>query len=241
MHVTLESVQQSATPAIRGPLQVYVVFLALALTITAPTNLGQAIAGGLFLGLTVDAVGIRPLRWLGVPAVFLLPGLAVLLVTAPGRAVLGLGPLTVTAAGVGLAMDTLSRSLASLAVVAFLIASTPVSTVILALRKAGLPGVLVELFLYVYRAIATVLAEAERMHTAATARAGFNDRWATLRTTKLIAGALFLRTVDSVTRLDESMRARGYAGEPPARAAVKNQGYPAAGGVLAVLVGVHLL
>lgn len=241
MHQTLEGVQQSATPAIRGPLQVYVVGLALVLTVTAPTRLGQAIAGSVFLLLAIDAVGIGPLRWLGLPVVFLLPGLAVVLVTAPGEAVLGLGPLSVTRAGIETALDTLVRSLSALSVLAFLIASTPVSTVIATLRRSGLPDVLVELFLYVYRAIATVFAEAERMHTAATARAGFRDRRTTLRTTKLLASALFVRTIDRVERLGESLRARGYAGEPPARAQVESGGYATAGGVLVVLAGVHLL
>lgn len=241
MHHTLEGVQQSATPAIRGPLQVYVVVLALALTVTAPTRLGQAIAGVVFFALAVDAVGLEPLRWLGVPVFFLLPGLVVILLTTPGEVVLGLGPLSVTDAGIGTALDTLVRSLASLAVLAFLIASTPVSTVIATLRRSGLPDVLVELFLYIYRAIATVFAEAERMHTAVTARAGFRNRRVTLRTTKLLATALFVRTIDRVERLDESLRARGYDGEPPARARVESGGYGYAVLVLAVLVGVHLL
>ena len=241
MHRTLEAVQQSATPAIRGPLQVAVVALALLMTVTAPTRLGQAIVGGVFLLLAVDAVGIGPLRWLGVPVFFLLPGLLVVLLTAPGEVVGGIGPLSITDAGVETALDTLVRSLSALAVLSFLIASTPVSTVIATLRRAGLPDVLVELFLYVYRAIATIFAEAERMHDAATARAGFSSRRTTLRTAKLLAATLFVRTVDRVQRMDETLRARAYAGEPPAQARVESGGYPSAIGVLALLVGVHLL
>ncbi|AOW81003.1 cobalt ECF transporter T component CbiQ [Halodesulfurarchaeum formicicum] len=241
MHTTLEGVQQSATPAIRGPLQVYVVVFALGLTLAAPTRLGQAVAGLCFLGLTIDAVGVGPLRWLGVPVFFLAPGLAVVLVTAPGAVLYELGPLTVTDTGLQTALDTTVRSLATLSILAYLIASTPVSTVVLTLRKAGLPDVLVELFLYVYRAIATVMAEAERMHTAATARAGFGNRRATLRTMKLLASALFVRTIDRVEALDESLRARCYDGEPPAQAHLESEGYGYALGVLVLLVGVHLL
>ena len=100
---------------------------------------------------------------------------------------------------------------------------------------------LVELFLYVYRAIAAVLVEAERMHRAATARVGFRNRRVALRTWRLLAGALFIGTIDRVTRLDESMRARCYVGEPPAEARVKSEGYWYALAVLVVLLGVRLL
>lgn len=241
IHQTLEGLQQSATPAIRGPLQVYVVGFALALTVTAPTRIGQAIVGAVFFALAVDAVGLGPLRWLGVPVFFLVPGLAVVLITVPGEPVLGLGPLLITDTGIRTALDTLVRSLSSLSVLAFLIASTPVSTVIVTLRRSGLPDVLVELFLYVYRAIATVFAEAERMHTAATSRAGFKNRRTSLRTTKLLTSALLLRTIDRFERIDESLRARGYAGEPPTQAQVESGGYAYAVGVVAILVGVHLL
>lgn len=241
MHQTLEGVQQSATPSIRGPLQLYVVLGALALAITAPTRLGRAITTVLFLGLTVDAVGLKPLRWLGVPVLFLAPGLLVVLVTIPGETVAQWGPLVVTDAGIGTAAETGTRSLATLSILVFLVASTPISTVISTLRRWGLPPVLVELFLYVYRAIASIMVEAERMRTAAKARVGFRNRRVALRTWKLLVGALFVRTIDRVKRLDESMRARCYAGEPPAKAEVESEGYPVAIGVLAVLVGVHLL
>lgn len=241
MHTTLEGVQQSATPAVRGPLQVYLVVGALGLTVTAPSRLAQVVTGIVFLALSIHAVGLRPLRWLTVPVVFLVPGAAVIMVGTPGQSLVGIGPLSVTDAGLETAIDTLVRSAASIVVLGFLIASTPVSTVILTLRRAGLPSVLVELLLYVYRAIATVFAEAERMRTAATARVGFRGFRATIRTTKLLASTLFLRTIDRVEGLDEAMRARGYRGRAPAAAQVDSQGYAIAVGVLAILVGVRLL
>lgn len=241
MHKTLEGVQQSATPAIQGPLQVYVVLAALGLTVTAPSRLAQVIAAAVFLGLAVDAVGITPLRWLSVPVLFLGPGLAIILITTPGQTLLGVGPLSITDGGVETALDTLVRSASSIAVLGFLIASTPISTVIATLRQAGLPAVLVELLLYVYRAIATVFVEAERMQTAAKARVGYYNRRATLRTTKLLASTLFLRTIDRVTNLDEAMRARSYAGNPPATAQVESRGHALSIGILAVLVGVRVL
>jgi len=172
---------------------------------------------------------------------FLAPGLLVVLVTIPGETVAQWGPLVVTDAGIGTAAETGTRSLATLSILVFLVASTPISTVISTLRRWGLPPVLVELFLYVYRAIASIMVEAERMRTAAKARVGFRNRRVALRTWKLLVGALFVRTIDRVKRLDESMRARCYAGEPPAKAEVESEGYPVAIGVLAVLVGVHLL
>lgn len=241
MHETLEGVQQSATPAIQGPLQVYFVLVALVLTVTAPSRFAQLTAAVVFLSLAIDAVGVRPLRWLSIPVLFLGPGLVVILFTTPGQALFALGPLSITDGGVETALDTLSRSVASLLVLGFLIASTPVSTVITTLRRAGLPDVLVELLLYVYRAIATVFTEAERMRTAATARVGYYNRRATIRTTKLLAATLFLRTIDRVEHFDEAMRARGYAGEAPAASRVESHGYGLSVGIVALLVGVRVL
>ena len=123
----------------------------------------------------------------------------------------------------------------------FLVGTTPVSTVVLTLRRAGLPAVLVELFLYVYRAIATLLSEAERSYRAARLRGGFRNRRVAVRTTKLLLAALFVRAIDRVSQLEESMRARCYAGEPPARAAAESRGHVAAVGIAVLLVGVQFL
>lgn len=241
MHTTLEGVQRSATPAISGPLQIAVVLLALGLTLTAPTRLSQTVALLSFLGLSVQAVGLKPLRWLSVPVAFLLPGVAVILLATPGRALLTAGPLTVTDAGLQTAGDTLVRSLSALAIMTFLVATTPVPTVLATLRRAGLPDVLVELFLYVYRAIASLMASAERTHTAATARLGYRTRRGALRTASLVAANLFVRTIDRVQRVDEAMRARAYAGEPPGATVLESHGYPYAVAVLALLVGVRFV
>lgn len=240
MHKTLEGVQQSATPAIRGPIQVYLVLIALGLTITAPSRLAQATTAAVFLGLAIDAVGVRPLRWLSVPVLFLAPGVFVILVTRPGDVLFALGPLTVTDGGLETAIDTLCRSISSIVVLSFLIASTPVSTVVATLRRAGLPAVLIELLLYIYRAIAITFAEAERMRTAATARMGYRNRRVTIRTTKLLAATLFVRTFDRIGAFGEAMRARGYSGTPPAAATVESRGYRLSVGILALLVGVRV-
>ncbi|MFB6085514.1 MAG: cobalt ECF transporter T component CbiQ [Halodesulfurarchaeum sp.] len=241
MHETLEGVQQTATPAIRGPLQVSLVLFALGMTITAPSRLAQMATAAVFLGLGIDAVGVRPLRWLSVPVVFLAPGVFVIMVTRPGNVLFALGPLSVTHGGLDTAIDTLSRSISSIVVASFLIASTPISTVIATLRRAGLPAVLVELLLYIYRGIAIVLAEAERMRTAATARLGYRSRRTTLRTTTLLASSLFVRTFDSIGTLGEAMRARNYSGSPPAAAAVESRGYGLAAAVALFLVGVRVV
>lgn len=241
MHKTLEGVQQSATPAVQGPIQVYLVLIALGLTVTAPSRLAQATTAIVFLGLAIDAVGVRPLRWLSLPVLFLAPGLAVILVTSPGAPLFALGPLTVTTGGLETALDTLFRSVSSLVVLGFLIASTPVSTVVATLRRAGLPSVLVELLLYIYRGIATVFAEAERMRTAARARVGYANRRATIRTTKLLASALFLRTFDRMGTLGEALSARGYSGTPPAAATVESSGFGLSTAILTLLVGVRVL
>lgn len=235
MHHTIEEIQRSATPLVRGPLKIYLVLGALLLTITANSWRTHGVAMILFGLFTIHAVGIGPARLVGLPILFLIPGIGIILAFTPGDPVLSWWFISITDAGVATAMDTFSRSVTALTILAFLVLSTPVQTVVSTMRKFRVPTVVVELFLYVYRAIQVLFDEAVRMRTAATARAGFRTRRTTYRSTKLIAATLLVRTFDRIERFSDSMRARNYDGTLPVAQDFVSSGYPYAVGTLGIL------
>jgi cobalt/nickel transport system permease protein len=78
--------------------------------------------------------------------------------------------------------------------------------------KAGIPPVLVDLALTIYRflfVMATTLNEMRRAQSWRLGKAGFEAR---MRALSMLAGGLFVRCVDRVRRLEEGMEARGYEG-----------------------------
>ena len=241
MHDTFEGIQRSATPVIRGPLKVYVVLLALLVTVTAQSTATHAVATVLFLGMSIDAVGVRPIRWFGVPLAFLLPGIAIILVGTPGEPVAAWWLLSISTAGVETATLTLTRSVASLSILSFLVLSTPVPAVVHSLRRLPLPPIIVELFLYVYRGIQVMVDEATRMHTAANARLGYRNWRTTYRSTKLMAATMLVKAFDRIERMSDSMRARNYDGKFPVAEGFESAGHWYAIVVLGLLLAVTLL
>lgn len=216
MHETLERVQVSSTPAIDGPLKVYVALLALAVAVASPTRTTQIACAVAFSGLAWHAAGTHALRLFVVPVTFLVPGLVVVLLVTPGGETLAeFWFLSIAEGGVSTATETGLRSLASLSVLGFLVSTTPIPELFAALRRLRLPAFVVELSLLVYRSIQVLIEEADRLRIAAGSRLGFVDRRTTVRSTKLLAGSLLIRSIDRAERLEDAMQARGYAGRMP--------------------------
>lgn len=237
MHATLEDIQQKATPLIRGPLKVYFVLGALLITMLSSRLGGHLLATAVFLGLAVDAVGIDHLKWATIPVAFFVPGIGIILLITPGTPVVEVAFLSVTGAGIETAIRTLSRSIAALSILTFFVLTTPVHGVISTLRRMHLPAILVELFLYLYRAIQLTFEEALTMREAASARMGFRSRRTSYRSVKLIASALLIRSFDRIERFGDALRARNYDGTVPIAATFESAGYPWAGAILLLLVG----
>lgn len=237
MHATLEETQQEATPLIRGPLKVYFVLGALLITMVSGAAGTHFFAIVLFLGLAAHAVGIRNLKWAVVPVAFLVLGIGIILLITPGSPVVKLGLLTVTEPAISTAIRTLSRSIAAIAILTFFVMTTPIHTLISTLRGMKLPDILVELFLYLYRAIQLTLHEALQMRQAAKARMGFCTRRATYRSVKLLATALLVRSFDRIECYGDALRARNYDGSAPVPNSFESSGYLWAVTILAILLG----
>lgn len=113
---------------------------------------------------------------------------------------------------VPLAAGLLIRSIAAVCCLAFIGWTTPLMELIPVFGRAGVPPVLVDLALTIYRflfVMATTLTEMRRSQSWRLGKAGFQSR---MRALSMLAGGLFVRCVDRVRRLEEGMEARGYEG-----------------------------
>lgn len=235
MHHTLERLQADATPAVTGPLRVYFVGAALALTATA-TRLGVfAVATAAFGALTVHAVGRASVRLLRVPVAFLLPSVALVAVVTPGTPAVEVWRLSVTWQGLDTAATVGLRAVASLSALSFLVSTTTVPELVAALDRLRLPDPVTELLLLVYRGIQVLVAESTRLHTAARLRGGFGSRRRLFRTTKLVSASLFVSALDRATAFGTAMEARKYAGRMPV-ATSENGGHAVVVAVVVALV-----
>lgn len=241
MYETLERVQVTSVPAIDGPLKVYVALVALVFAVASPSSVTQLSAFVLFSALAIHAAGTHYLRLLAVPVTFLVPSLAVILVfTTGGETVTTVWIVSISEVGLSTVTTTGLRSVASLSVLGFLVLTTTVPELFAALRRLRLPAFVVEMSLLVYRGIQILVVEAERLRTASAARLGFVDRPTTVRTTKLLAGSLLIRSLDRAERTEDAMRARCYDGHmPTSEYENRGYGYAAVVGVLLIVsVGV---
>jgi len=167
---------------------------------------GTLAAEGLLMAFLVGLSGVPPrelaVRWLGFLVLF---GFLTMMVAParPERAGHGLAVVALTL----LAKDTL----AFLATV-LLVQVTPFRTLLAAMRRLGVPAVLVSTLQFMYRYLFVLTEELDRMVTARRARtfrrSGRLD-WGLL--TGLV-GVLFLRAFERGERVHAAMLARGWDG-----------------------------
>lgn len=184
-----------------------------------------------------------PLRsWLTVLAI----PVSFAVMTAIGIAVEAGGPashllLRVDWNAVPLAAGLLVRSVAAVCCLAFIGWTTPLMELIPVFGKAGIPPVLVDLALTIYRflfVMATTLSEMRRAQSWRMGKATYETR---LRALSMLAGGLFVRCVDRVRRLEEGMEARGYEGRLWVLGAERGLSPVVAGGIVALQASVFIL
>jgi cobalt/nickel transport system permease protein len=161
---------------------------------------------GLVLAFVVGLAGIPPRelgrRWL---AFFVFFGFLTFMVAPahPARARYGLGVV---------AASILIKNSLALLIMLVLAATTPFHKLLAALRKLGVPPVLVATLQFMDRYRHVLMDELERMSTARRARTfnrGGSLAWSLL--TGLV-GMLFLRTFERAERVHGAMVARGWTG-----------------------------
>jgi len=119
---------------------------------------------------------------------------------------------TVFKDGITLGFNTFFRVAGGLSTQFFLVLTTPMTSILLILRKARIPLVLIETSLLIYRYIFVFIEVMETMHTAQELRLGYSSLIKRLRSTSLLIANLFIRTLEQGERTFTAMNARGYDG-----------------------------
>ena len=166
-------------------------------------------AEGLLLAFVVGLAGLAPRelarRWLGL---IVLVGFLVLMV-APAHPARARSGLAVVAASI-----LIKNGLALLAMLV-LAGTTPFPTLLVALRRLGVPRLLVATLQFMDRYRHVLLDELDRMATARRARTFRRGRALSWSLLGGLIGMLFLRTFERAERVEGAMLARGWSGTLP--------------------------
>jgi len=114
--------------------------------------------------------------------------------------------------GITIAVNTFFRVEAALSCLYFLVLTTSVTDIFITLRRFRFPRVVVELALLIYRYIFVYLEVLMKMNTAQKLRLGNSGIKKRIRSIALIAGNLFVRTLEQGERTFIAMNVRGYDG-----------------------------
>jgi cobalt/nickel transport system permease protein len=114
--------------------------------------------------------------------------------------------------GITLGFNTFFRVAGGLSTQFFLVLTTPMTSILLILRKALVPKVLIEMSMLIYRYIFVFIEVMETMHTAQELRLGYSGLMKRLRSISLLIANLFIRTLEQGERTFTAMNARGYDG-----------------------------
>lgn len=122
-----------------------------------------------------------------------------------------LGTIPVTA-GMLAFVSLMVKGIYSLLAVYLLIVTTTVEKICVSLRQVHCPGIIVTLFLLIYRYIGLLMEEIERMLQAYRLRAPMQKGIA-IHAWGSFVGMILLRTYDRAEQISESMKLRGFQGE----------------------------
>ncbi len=114
--------------------------------------------------------------------------------------------------GVAMGASTFFRVLGALSAQYFLVLTTSMTDIFISLRRIHLPKALIEISLLIYRYIFVFMDVANKMVTAQTLRLGTQGWVKRIRSTSLLAGYLFIRSLEQGERTFVAMNARGYDG-----------------------------
>lgn len=188
--------------------------------------------------------GVRPadyLRWLLLPAGFLVIGTAAVAVDAsasPGAfffsAPVAGAHVGVTSAGLAMAAHLCFRALASVSCLYFVAFTTPVADLGRSMAALGVPALFIEMTLLVYRFVFLLFGTASEIATAQRSRLGYAGTAASFRSLASLASNLFVFSARRSEELYVAMECRGYDGAIRVLAPSKRAGQPSLAG-LAVL------
>ncbi len=220
---------RDVSPQLELGLGIGLMLLALAASVPATIALILLAA----VGLTVGAARIPPglyFRVLAVPAGFVLISSALLVVLTQGGPTLvsidlGVVQIAVTQDGLALGLTQVLRTFAGMAALLFVAMTTPMVSLFATAARLGVPVLVVDLAMLIYRFIFVLLDEAATVLDAQTSRLAYGRPKGAIRAFSMLAGAVFLRAWQSADELVLAMDARCYDGRleletdrPPLRA-----------------------
>lgn len=178
-----------------------------------PVTLLLALAGAGALLLASRQAYLPLLRRMLAMDGFLVALVVMLPFTTPGPALLTLGPVSASAAGLQAALVILLKANTVVLTLLVLVSGLSAAAVGHALARLGLPARLVELVFFTVRYLQTLSLEYHRLHNAMRAR-GFrpSNTWHTYRSVGYLLGMLLVRSVERAERVQQAMRCRGFRG-----------------------------
>lgn len=121
--------------------------------------------------------------------------------------------LSATTGGVNSAVLVMARTISGMCCMFFLALSTPMVELFSVLKTSRLPDSLIELSILIYRYIFVLMGVAMSIKYAQTIRLGYKDFLTSLRSTAMLASALFIRSWEQGEKLYVSMDSRCYSGK----------------------------
>jgi cobalt/nickel transport system permease protein len=119
----------------------------------------------------------------------------------------------ISSQGIIQVLTILTRALAALSCLYFIMLTVPFAELLQALRKFGFPQLLTELLLLMYRFIFVLLNTASELWTAQQARFGYRTFNSGMKSLALLIGQLFQRTIQNYRQMSLSIESRGFNGE----------------------------
>jgi cobalt/nickel transport system permease protein len=120
------------------------------------------------------------------------------------------GSLAWSDSGLHTAVQVLFRATACLSAMLFVILTTPMAQLFQVLRKIGIPSLVIELMLIMYRFLFLLLETAREMMMAQRARGGHSGFKRKLRDTAMLVTRLFAATMQRYHGLARGLTARGF-------------------------------
>jgi cobalt/nickel transport system permease protein len=167
---------------------------------------GSLLVGGTAVVLALGPARVpartfgRAVRW---PLAFVAVG-ALTAVVSVGDGGLGWAPDAAARAG-----SLVGHALAGSAAMLLLATTTPMSDLLPALRRLGVPAAVVEVASVTYRMLFVLLASLSTIREAQTARMGYSTARRAYRSSGALAAAVLIRSWDRARRLQEGLAGRG--------------------------------
>ncbi len=115
--------------------------------------------------------------------------------------------------GVEQGLTILTRAIASVSCLYFVMLTIPFTEILQTLRRIGVPVLLTELLLLMYRFIFVLLNTSAELWTAQQSRGGYRTFTIGIKSLALLIGQLLKKTLENYRQVSLSLAARGFNGE----------------------------